>query len=207
MRSERAGLSQRSCHEASCLAQVPLTSVARAHPLATSTGKIRGSGPTIEIKLLKELMEQQKKADPSVKDWAKAVTEAMKMVNLLLIHVRDELTKSAKTNYSPATVMSKIKAMLSDFGREAAGVTSGRPSIRFQKDFKLLFQGKNPITNIVFVTPDGKDFDFKAKGSGSVGGTMQYIYNVFFNVQHPNNLCAILRATASRSPSDSPVRS
>jgi len=165
----------------------------------SSTGsRLAGKGVTIERKLVKELLEEQKKLDPTVKGWAKGVNEAVKIVNLLILHLRHELVHSSKTKFTPAIVIDKVRAMLTDFAKQLGiGGGKGMPSIRFTKEFQRLFQGKNPITGMVLITADGQEVDFKSKGGGSASNVMQWVYNVFFNLQHPNNLVNIFGTIAT----------
>jgi hypothetical protein len=167
----------------------PLTFSPRAPPAAE---KHKGS----EKKMLKDCVDEQKEVDAAAKDWAQVVYDARDAVNIIMLHIRASLIDSAPMELSAATVFSKMYALLGDFAKEMGVKGKGHPSIKTKSDFKLLFKGKNPITGFNLVTADGKEVDFKAK-TVTKAGAMQFIYNTFFNLSHPQCLCA---PRARRSP-------
>ena len=148
------------------------------------------TGSESEALLLKELTDAQKLVDPLVKDWARLITDAMTAINVIMLHIRKALTESAEVQLSPKTVFLKMRALLADFAKEM-GVKggTGKPSIRTHKDFTLLFEGKNPITGFHLVTAEGQDVEFTSDNEAK-GSAMQFIYNTFFNPDHPSCLCA-----------------
>lgn len=186
------------------IASIPLNSRARSKHLGTSLSCCtlpllacaaeKHHGAASEKTMLKDCVEDQKEQDATAKDFAQVVHDASAATNLVMLHIRAVLIDSADIEITPAIVFSKMYALLADFAKEMGlKAGKGKPSIKTNTDFKLLFKGKNPITGFNLITADGKEVDFKSK-KATKDSTMQFIYNTFFNLQHPENLCVSLSA-------------
>ena len=141
-------------------------------------------GKKKEKRLLKEMMAEQKIRDAVVKDWSKIVMDGIDKANLVMVQMRSTLSKTCKTKYTAGSVLEKIKVML-------AAVADGKPSLAIERDFKLLFKGKNPITG-VRLDIGGTNISEKMPKTDMY----QFIYDTFFNLMHPNNVLNIFRIMA-----------
>jgi calmodulin len=162
-------------------------------------------GQRKEKKLLKELMAEQKKNDDVVKDWSKIIMDGVTKANLVLVGLRKLFIDSATETMSVSKVFAMVRAKLMDFaiiiGKNM--VTSGDllPALKLSKDFKLLFQGKNPITGVDIIAPDGGCINFDLNKGLEVplkglNATMRFIYQTFFQFEHPANLVCIFKTLA-----------
>ena len=145
-------------------------------------GKQKGKvlvGAKKERKLFREMYKEQTGHDAVVKEWSKVVMDGVKKANLVLVMMRATLKKTAKTKWNPLMAFDKIRAMLID-------ACKGDTNLRIEKNFKLLFQGKNPITGIK-LEADGKDVVDKLPKNGY----FQFVFDTFFNFAHPLNLINI----------------
>jgi len=136
-------------------------------------------GAKKEKKLFKEMYKEQTSRDAVVKEWSKVVMDGVKKANLVLVMMRATLKKTGETKWNPLMAFDKIRAMLID-------ACKGDTQLKIAKNFKLLFQGKNPITGITLEV-DGKNVVDKIPKTGY----FQFVFDTFFNFAHPNNLLAI----------------
>jgi len=155
--------------------------------------KKKDSDLKTEKKALSIMTALQKQRDSTLKVYIDGVYEAIDKVNMILTHLRQTFITCVPYNINLKAVLVEIKYELIEFAKnKGKGV---EPVMKFDTDFKLFLDGKSPIKGVAVVDKSGKSIIDAAVGS--MGDAMQFVYNLFFNQKHPNNLITIFSTIAA----------
>jgi len=172
-------------------------------------GKER-KGKSFEPKMFKEMMKEQRGLDAVVKDWSKILDKGIEKMNMIFLRMRSDFIKYAKVKITVATVLERIKVMLAEVAAETVeqakksvkgpAVDVKKPSLKIEKNFKLLFAGKNPITKLTMDMggPTFTQASFQSP-TKSKNEALQFIYDSFFNPKSPKNVMNMFSMFAAQA--------